>query len=99
MNFDVSFLPKAEIEYIKAYKWYEEQLEGLGERFSMAVEKQLNKIVKNPYHYPLKKRNCQECKIQLFPYIIVYKVYSDANNIVIISVFHTSRNPKMKYRK
>ena len=51
MNFDVSFLPKAETEYIKAYKWYQGKLEGLGDRFSMAVEKQLNKIVENPYQH------------------------------------------------
>lgn len=99
MSYAVRFHPAAEDEYIKAYQWYEEHLAGLGDRFSRAVERQIKLISKNPEHYQLKKRNCRESKVDVFPYVLVYKVYEKTNDILIVAVFHTSRKPGKKYRK
>ncbi len=99
MYFNILFHPKAEKEYIRAYQWYEERLEGLGERFSNAVEKQISLISNNPEQYQLKKRNCRESKLEVFPYVIVYKIYPQVKEILIVSVFHTSRKPGKKYPK
>jgi len=33
----------------------------------------------------------------VFPYLLIYKTANRKKVITIISVFHTSRNPKMKY--
>ncbi|SDJ34414.1 Plasmid stabilization system protein ParE [Pedobacter sp. ok626] len=99
MSYNIRFLPAAESEYIKAYQWYEEHLEGLGDRFSRSVEKQIKLISKNPENYQIKERNCRESKIDVFPYIVVYKIYPKANDILIVAIFHTSRKPGKKYRR
>ena len=98
MSYTIRFHPAAENEYLKAFQWYQDRLEGLGNRFSRAVERQIKLISKNPEHYEIKKRNCRESKVDVFPYIIVYKVYPDVHDILILAIFHTSRKPDKKYR-
>ena len=44
----VQFEPKAAIEYREAYVWYEEQLQGLGERFESSLEHKLASILSTP---------------------------------------------------
>lgn len=46
MSYNIRFHPAAESEYIKAYQWYEAHLEGLGDRFSRSIEKQINSFPK-----------------------------------------------------
>ena len=99
MDYIVRFHPEAEKEYSEAYRWYEEQLEGLGERFESAIERQINLIGNNPENYPKKKLNCRESKTEIFPYLIVYKFYPHEKLVFVVSVFHTSRKPTKKYRK
>ncbi|WP_162499832.1 type II toxin-antitoxin system RelE/ParE family toxin [Mucilaginibacter terrigena] len=92
----IQFDPKADTEYQEAYAWYEEQLQGLGERFEFSVEQKLVSVLAAPLLYPIKKYDIRECKINGFPYLIIYKFYPLKNLILIISIFHTSRNPRKK---
>ncbi|MGZ3754500.1 MAG: type II toxin-antitoxin system RelE/ParE family toxin [Mucilaginibacter sp.] len=98
MTYTVKFYPKAEVEYLEAFNWYEERLQGLGERFEHCIEKKINAIVKNPLFYPNKKYDCRECKVVDFPYLIIYKIFPNEGVILIVSIFHTSRKPNRKYR-
>lgn len=50
-----------------------------------------------PERFPEKKRSFREAKIDVFPYLLIYKIANRKKVITIISVFHTSRNLKMKY--
>jgi len=59
----------------------------------------LTDIPKQPDKYPKKKGIFREARIRLFPYLIVYKAVNKKKEVLIASVFHTSRNPKLKYRK
>jgi len=99
MSFNVEFDQKAELEYSDAFNFYEERTDGLGYRFKFSVLKQVSYIAKNPLHYPSKKYDFRECKIDDFPYLIVYKVYPKENFIIIFSIFHTNRRPSKKYWK
>ena len=99
MSFSIKFYKKAYREYFAAYEWYEEQSPGLGDRFENEVERLIDNIAKYPLIYPNKKYDCRESKIEDFPYLIVYKMYPAKNIIYIVSIFHTSRNPRKKYRK
>jgi len=38
-------------------------------------------------------------KINDFPYLIVYKLYPGKNFVLVISIFHTSRNPRKKFAR
>ena len=99
MGFSIEFDPKADKQYFDAWDWYEERLEGLGDRFVDSVARQIELISKNPLAYPSKKTNCRECAVKDFPFLIVYKIYPKKNILYITSIFHTSRNPRKKYRK
>jgi plasmid stabilization system protein ParE len=97
--FTVIFHPAAKQDFLEAYLWYEERSPGLGDRFSRVIEGQIRSISQNPEHYPIKRSQYRESKTDIFPYLIVYKVYHDTGIIYIISVYHTSRKPGKKYRK
>ncbi len=99
MAFQIIFHPQAEKEFNTAYQWYEERLERLGERFAEAIEERLNQIAKSPLLYPKKKNSYREAKAETFPYLIIYKVYDKKKVILISAIYHTSRNPRRKYRK
>lgn len=94
----IVFHPEAEKEFLKSYQWYEERSIGLGDRFSKAIDNKINLIVKNPLFYPKKNKDYHEVLIEVFPFLIVYKMYPDDNLIYIVSIAHTSRKPNRKYR-
>jgi plasmid stabilization system protein ParE len=97
MSYIVGFFLKANSELAEAVKWYDEKQPGLGEEFEQEVFRKIDLILSNPLHYP-QKRKFREAKIDVFPYLLVYKIIERKNMIVIVSVFHTSRHPKRKHR-
>jgi plasmid stabilization system protein ParE len=99
MPYRVSFHPKASKEFREAFHWYENELLGLGFRFQEAIDNQLNNIVNNPFLYPKKRGNHREAVVETFPYLIVFKLLAQDNIIFVTAVFHTSRNPRKKYRR
>ncbi|HTI60621.1 type II toxin-antitoxin system RelE/ParE family toxin [Mucilaginibacter sp.] len=99
MDFEVIFHPEAEKEYLDACYWYERHTPGLGQRFKSAVSKQIERVVKNPEFYPVKKGNYRESNTEVFPYMIVYKISKRENAIYIAAIYHTSRKPSKKYRR
>jgi len=98
--FSFSLSQEAKEEYEDSYLWYEEQLEGLGSRFANSVRKKLEVIVSNPDVYSKKKGRFHEASLDKpFPFVIVYIVNKKQKQIVVTSIFHTSRNPKLKYKR
>ncbi|QPH38224.1 type II toxin-antitoxin system RelE/ParE family toxin [Pedobacter endophyticus] len=96
IDYTILFHPEAEKEFISAYLWYEKQLEGLGERFINAVEKQIQYISNNPESYQLKKRGCRESKTAIFPYLIVFRVYKPKREILVVAIYHTGVKSSVK---
>jgi plasmid stabilization system protein ParE len=99
MTYILKYSSKAEAEYFTAFDYYEDQLDGLGDRFEQSVANKIDQIIKNPYQYSGKKSNYRESWVKDFPFLIVYKILVQKQIILITSIFHTSRNPKKKYRK
>ena len=99
MNYILKYSTKAESEYFKAFDYYEEQSDGLGDRFEQSVGYKINQIVKNPYQYSERRPHYRECWVKDFPFLIVYKILAQKQIILITSIFHTSRNPRKKFRK
>lgn len=95
-GYKVTLLSKARKEFLTAFDWYEEQKEGLGDIFSLEIEQSLNLIQKNPNHYPSKSNLFKEFVVNRYPFIIVFKIRSSSNEIIITSIFHSKRNPKLK---
>jgi toxin ParE1/3/4 len=88
----INFLEAAEIEAAEAIDWYEEKQAGLGTAFRESVESAISSIQANPFAYPIVQGSkVRRALTERFPYSIIYSVETDA--ILVVSVFHTSRNP------
>ncbi|ETZ21160.1 hypothetical protein [Pedobacter sp. V48] len=62
MSYNNSFHPAAEKEYIEAYQWYEEHLEGLGNRLVGQLKDRLNSFPKTHSTIKLKSVTVGEVK-------------------------------------
>lgn len=99
LTYDLKIRDQAALEFKEAYVWYEEQKAGLGEEFGVAINGTIAKILNHPYHYKKSYKNYHEVVVNRFPFLIVYAVKEQEMEIIIIAIFHTSRNPKGKYRR
>ena len=96
MKYSLVIRDKAFSELEDAYSWYEQQQKGLGELF-LSEFKEYSKIIQSsPESFEKKYKDFRELLLKTFPYFIVYQI--DKNTVVVFSVFHTSRNPKRKYK-
>lgn len=91
MIFRVIVRKKAESQILEAYTWYERKQVHLGDVFLRAIEDQLSKIEVNPFLFQLKYKNVHLAQTKKFPYGIFYLV--DEDKIIVLAVFHLSRNP------
>lgn len=80
----------------EAYRWYEEQKAGLGEEFLEELDKDYDKLQSHPKYFGKVKNNFRQSSLKRFPYVIVYEIMK--NGVVVFAVFHTKRNPKLKFK-
>jgi len=93
------FASLAQKELEDSSKWYETQLLGLGERFAETIYEAVAIIVKKPETYPVKKSKRHQYVVNGYPFVIIYEYLKMENLVHILHIFHTSRNPKLKYKK
>jgi hypothetical protein len=74
MAYQVVLHEKAHHEYIAAYRWYEQEQKGLGDKFTSGVEKCLKQISENPLHYSILKLNYRHIRVKEFPFSIVFEL-------------------------
>ncbi len=99
MPYSLILRDKASEEIVDAFLWYEEQQPGLGEKFKAKIQHKLFKICQTPLHYKNSYKKYREALTDVFPFLIVYYIDETQNSVVVIAIFHTSRNPKNKFRK
>jgi toxin ParE1/3/4 len=83
--------PLAEVEFWEAVDWYDEQSNQLGKSFAKSFDEIISQISKRPKLFPIILAKKRKATLVGFPYSVFYEIYAD--NIVIIAVFHNSRNP------
>ncbi len=99
MTYRIEFHSFAKEEFRKSYKWYEKQQEGLGERFVTYINKGLDEILDDPERYAKKKGNYREFIVDVFPFVIVYEFLKKEEIIFVSHIFHSKRNPALKYKR
>ena len=100
MTYSLRFHPQVHKNYDEAYSWYEEKENGLGERFLKAVRTKIEHIIVNPEAFSSKgNKRFLQAKVEAFPYLVVYKVKKRKKEIYVVSIHHTSKSPRKKYRK
>jgi len=88
----------AEIEFDNSIDYYEKEREGLGKEFRAVIEQYFQRIADNPEWFPKVRGEARRAVvIRRFPFAIHFLI--EPERIVILSVFHTSRNPEqLKYK-
>ncbi|MGN6264373.1 MAG: type II toxin-antitoxin system RelE/ParE family toxin [Ginsengibacter sp.] len=100
MSYTCRFHPLTKQDYDEAYEWYEDRQKGLGERFLEAVRNKIEEILLHPEAYSSKgNKKFREAEVDIFPFLIVYKINKRKKEIYIGSIHHAKKHPRKKYRK
>jgi plasmid stabilization system protein ParE len=89
----------AEKEFDDSIAYYERECKGLGQEFRATTEQYFQRIADNPEWFPKIRGEVRRAVVlRRFPFVIHFLI--EAERIVILSVFHTSREPEqLKYRR
>ena len=82
----------AEKEFDDSITYCENERAGLEKEFRGTVEEYFQRILENPEWFPKVRGEVRRAVVRRFPFAIHFLVETD--RIVILSVFHTSRNPE-----
>jgi plasmid stabilization system protein ParE len=89
--------PEAQQEYDDAVDWYESQRSGRGVLFLERIHDTLDQISANPEWYPIVQDDIRRAVVRRYPFIILFRIRP--RRIVIVAVFHTSRDPGVWQRR
>jgi plasmid stabilization system protein ParE len=92
MSLRVVFRGAAQIELIEAAEWYEERRKGRGAKFIAAIRKVLHQIAAEPEFYAKVFEDVRWAPVSKYPYCVYYRVESE--QLLVLSIFHTSRDPE-----
>lgn len=93
MTLPVVIRPSARAAVLEACAWYEAQQPGLGPEFEAAFRECAARIQEHPQAFPLATKRVRRARMSPFPYLLFYHV---ARHVIVVhSVFHTSRDPKL----
>ena len=92
MGYRIEVLEAAEVDAEIIYDWYEEQSEGLGEKFIEALEDAKQKIIKNPFAYRIWHKEIRRFILKPFSYKAYYRVKN--NLVTIFLIAHNKRSNK-----
>lgn len=89
----------AEKEFDGSIAYYENERKGLGQEFRATIEECFQRIADNPERFRKIHGEVRRAVIlRRFPFVIHFLI--EAERIVILSVFHASRDPEqLKYRR
>jgi hypothetical protein len=94
MSLSIHLTEEALQEEAEAYLFYEDELEGLGERFLEEIETTLKKVSENPtyYAYSDNTKTIRDVSLVRFPFVIIYEV--KPGRIEIYHIHHTKKELK-----
>ncbi len=87
----LAFDPDARAEFLAAVEYYEECQVGLGRRFRVDVETELDGIKTMPFRYRVLHAPFRRCLVPNFPYAILFVV--EPGFILVVAVAHVKRKP------
>lgn len=90
MGFEIIIKPLARIDLDEAILWYENKLNGLGERFYQAFLTASETIRKSPEAFMEISPDIRRIIIKKFPYKVFYTIAE--NKVFIIGIMHAKRS-------
>ena len=92
----VAFTPLAASDIRQAFEWYDAQRSGLGEEFTVAVDRILALVQEMPELGPIVHRDVRRILLVRFPYAIYYRV---TEIIEVRACLHLRRAPGVWQRR
>jgi plasmid stabilization system protein ParE len=94
MTYRVVIEERAEREFADAVRFYDESNPGLGQRFAHDVRDLFKVVCENPERFPRYSRVTRKAKVPaLWPYSIYFAIQVESAELVIVTIWHGSRNP------
>ena len=93
VSYKIVIVEEAKLDFIKALDWYKSIQPKLGDKFSNSFKESLKIFKLNPLLFQIRYDNIRVALIENFPYLIHFNRYN--NKIVIVAIFHTSRNTEI----
>jgi mRNA-degrading endonuclease RelE of RelBE toxin-antitoxin system len=87
----VRFLPSAKAEADEAVAYFDEQLNGLGDRFEQDLQDTVGFVREHPFSGKRLSNHVRRFRLHTFRYNVIYVV--DGDEIVIVAVAHHRRRP------
>lgn len=87
------FLTPALTEIREAAEFYDNRISGLGADFLDELDAAIERILSFPEAWAPLGEKYRRCHLRRFPYSVIYSIQNRVE-ILIISVFHQSREPR-----
>ena len=87
----VVLLEIAQLELDEAIDWYAQQAPGLGDALLAEIIRAFKLIAQFPLAWLALGSNTRKCKVNLFPYSVIYSV--DESDLIVIAIAHQHRKP------
>ena len=88
---NIRLLAPAQAELDEAIAWYAEQAPGLGDAFLIETLKVFRLIEQFPAAWHPLGPNTRRCRVNRFPYAVVYSL--DGDDLLVIAIAHQHREP------
>lgn len=95
MAYNIIVDPVANLEIIEYIDWYNKKRPGLGMKFYKQIQVIFKSLRKNPFAFAVRYKSSHTALVNKFPYMVHYFVDTEKSTVVVTSVLHTSRNPKI----
>ncbi len=88
----VRILEVARLELDEAVSYYNIQAPGLGDAFLLEIVAAVDRIIRFPGAWHPLSENMRRCRLQRFPYGLIY--WAGKDEILIVAVAHDHRRPE-----
>ena len=93
----IAFLQPAEDEFSQAIDYYNLQSEGLGWEFAAEAKRGLRRILRYPDAWTRLSKRTSRCRLNRFPYAILYQAHADL--ILIVAIQNLHKHPDSWWRR
>lgn len=97
MNYHSLFSIQALKQLDEIILWYEGQSQQATDHFIEDLDRMIQKVCLTPFLYRNLRKDYREIKMKKFPYYIIYRANKNKKEVLILRIYHTSRNPENKY--
>ena len=97
MSYTISYQERAIVEYETAMEWYRLRSEQAAVNFEIAIKEKIDPLRATSGTFKRSYKQFHEVSLKRYPFSIVYLIDEKRKTVIISSIFHHKRNPRLKY--